>query len=110
MSFLKPYEGKIIVITSKNCPHCQVYKESIESDPTLKEKTVFLPIEESRVAQLLSQVLDIRAVPTIVGLEVQDGKVNLCKIGKGNKVESCIQGDASNLDKYYEDKKEKREN
>lgn len=94
MSFLKPYEGKMIVLTSRNCPHCRTYKEKIEANPELKDKTVYLNIEESKVAQALVTALDIRAIPTLIGIQVgepQDGKIKICKIDKEMKVEACLE-------------------
>ena len=92
MSFLKQYKGKIIVISSRNCPSCNVLKKRVEKDQIMKDKFVFLNVEESEVAQLLAEAFNIMSVPSYISVDVKRGKIMVCKWDDNMRnVEGCLE-------------------
>ena len=77
MSFLKQYKGKVIVISSRNCPSCDVLKRNVEKSDA-KDKFVFLNVEDSEVAKIIADGLNIMSVPTIVTVEYDGKEAKVC--------------------------------
>lgn len=92
MNPLKKYKDKIIVLSSKKCPACKTLKIRVEKDQIMKDKFVFLDVEEDELAQILADVFDIRSVPSYVSVEVKKKKIYVCKFDKDmRKIEACYE-------------------
>ena len=92
MSFLKQYNGKIIVVSSKNCPSCKTLKERVEKDQIMKKNMVFKNVEDDEVAQMLSEVFNVMSVPSYFMVSVRRRKAVVCKLDKDmNLVEGCVE-------------------
>jgi len=101
LSFLKRYKGKIIAIVSSNCPACRTLKMRVEKDQIMKDKFVFLNVENNEVAQLLAEAFGITEVPSYISVDVKRGKITVCKWDSDMKnIEGCLE--------VEEEKKRKR--
>ena len=80
MSFLRKYEGKIIVITNPNCPSCEVLKRKVSRSPELKKMFVFLDATKNEDARVIAEGFNLMSVPTAFIVSVEGGKVKLCRL------------------------------
>jgi thioredoxin-related protein len=92
MSSLDAYDGKIIMLSSKNCPACNSLKAEAEKDPEIKNNLVVLDVEESQLAKDIAEVMDVRSVPFLVSVSKKDEKtVVLCAVDR----EECVEVEKS---------------
>ncbi len=94
MSFLKRYDGKIVVLASKHCPSCSSLKERVEKDQVMKDKIVFMNVEDDEFAQAVAEEFKVESVPSYFTVNVKRRKAYICKLDDNmNLVEECRQVD-----------------
>jgi thioredoxin-related protein len=94
MSFLKKYEGKIVVVVNPNCPACKALKAKVSMDEELRKSFVFLDATRNEDARLLAEGFNVMSVPTAFIVAEEDGKVKVCRLdGEMKKIEECMEVD-----------------
>jgi len=88
MSSLDAYDGKVIMVSSKNCPACDELKERARSDPEMRERLVALDVEESQLARDIAEVMGADRVPFLVSVHKKDERTFiLCSVD----TDECIE-------------------
>jgi len=85
---LEEYDGKVIMISSKNCPACDLLKAKAERDPEIKDNLVILDVEESQLAKDIAEILDVRSLPFLVSVSRKDDRTFiLCSV----ETDECVE-------------------
>jgi thioredoxin-related protein len=88
MSSLENYDGKVIMIASKNCPACAALKARAEENPEIKNNLVVLDVEDSQLARDIAEIMDVKSVPFLVSVSKKDDKTFvLCAV----ETEECVE-------------------
>ena len=84
------FEGKIVVLSSKKCPACASLKSKIEASD-VKDNFIFLNVEESEEAKLISEAFNIRSVPSMVKVEKREDKLTMCLLDSKYEAKKCFE-------------------
>jgi thioredoxin-related protein len=88
-SFLKRHVGKLLVLTSENCPACKVFKERVKESGS--DDFVFVDVEHSEEAKILAEAFNIMSVPTVLRVEKNGEKVVVCRLDDDYKPDQCFE-------------------
>jgi thioredoxin-related protein len=87
MSFLKKYNGKLVVLSHKLCSACQELKEKLKDE----KDVVFLDVREDEDARTLAEALNVEEVPTMMEVFEEDGEVKVCLLDDSMNVKECYE-------------------
>lgn len=91
MSFLKKYEGRIVILVHPLCSACAELKERLSRDERSRELVVFLDVTKDEVAQTLAEGFDISEVPVAFRITEEDGKVKVCRLDDRSEPVECME-------------------
>jgi glutaredoxin-related protein len=88
--FLSKFKGKILVLSSENCPSCAEFKERVKRSEAAEEFS-FVDVEKSEEAKVVAEALDLRSVPTVLRVEEAGDKLVVCVLSKNYEPEQCYE-------------------
>jgi RNA polymerase subunit RPABC4/transcription elongation factor Spt4 len=93
MSSLDAYDGKVIMLSSKNCPACDELKRRMRSSPEVRDSLVVLDVEDSQLAKDIAEVMGADRVPFLVSVHRKDERTFvLCSVD----TDECIEIERAN--------------